>query len=112
MYSLQSLGKEDTCYFEVGCHPIKSFSCDKKDYCLRLRSMSSMIRGGSSGGPIRPCPPSKLAMEFAPLEGRKSNDSTVNLLKSKDFGPVSISATDLILPYGKLPHENIKKVDG
>ena len=31
-------------------------------------------------------PPSKFAMEFGPLEGRKSNDSTVNSLKSKDFG--------------------------
>ena len=33
---------------------------------------------------------------LAPLEGRKSNDSTVNLWKSKGFGPpLSMSATDL-----------------
>src|SRR6218665_2655179 len=37
------------------------------------------------GGQIGPWPPSKLAMEFAPLEGRKRNDSTVNLWKSKGF---------------------------
>src|SRR6218665_873598 len=40
------------------------------------------------GGQIRPWPPSKLAMEFGPpFRSRKSNDSIVNLSKSKDFGP-------------------------
>jgi len=47
-------------------------------------------RGKSGHGP-----PSKLAMEFAPLRSRRSNDSMVNLL----------------FPYGKMPHLNIKKVD-
>src|SRR6218665_3540712 len=31
-------------------------------------------------------------MEFGPLGGRKRNDSTVNLSKSKDFGPPAIDA--------------------
>jgi len=39
--------------------------------------------GGKSGHG----PPSKLAMEFDPLGGRKSNDSIANLSKCKDFGP-------------------------
>src|SRR6218665_3109084 len=40
------------------------------------------------GGQIRPwLPPSKLAMEFGPLGGRKSNDSIVNLPTSNDFAP-------------------------
>ena len=49
-------------------------------------------------GQIRPCPPiSKLAMEFGPLGGRKSNDSIVNLSKSKDLAsPVSMSATPIL----------------
>src|SRR6218665_3339510 len=42
------------------------------------------------GGQIRPWPPSKLAMEFAPLRDRKSNGSIVILLKSKDFAPPRI----------------------
>src|SRR6218665_3027516 len=54
------------------------------------------------GGPIRPCPPLKLAMEFGPLGGRKSNDSIVDLSKIKNFGPpVAMSATDLPPPYEK-----------
>jgi len=44
------------------------------------------------GGQIRPWPPAKLSMEFGPLGGRKRNDSTVNLSKSKDFGPPAIDA--------------------
>ena len=49
-------------------------------------------------------PPSKLAMEFGPLGGRKSNDSIVNLSKCKDFDhPVTMSVTDLA-PYGKIAH--------
>src|SRR6218665_2674933 len=40
------------------------------------------IQGGTSGHG----PPLKLTMEFAPLGGRKSNDSIVNLSKYKDFG--------------------------
>src|SRR6218665_3269224 len=54
-------------------------------------SVTEADPGGQSGHG----PPSKLAMEFAPLEGRKSNDSTVNLWKSKGFGPLSMSASDL-----------------
>src|SRR6218665_1113134 len=45
-------------------------------------------------------PPSKLAMEFGP-RGRKSNDSTVNMSKSKDFGPpyrCRLGPTDLAPP--------------
>src|SRR6218665_3048230 len=36
---------------------------------------------------IHPWPPSKLAMEFGPLGGRKSNDIIVNLPKSNHFAP-------------------------
>ena len=50
---------------------------------------------GRSRGPIRPLPPSKLAMEFGPPRGRKYNDSIVNLAKCKDFGPLLMLATDL-----------------
>ena len=43
--------------------------------------------GGSGRGAIRPWPPSKLAMEFGPLRGRRNNDSSVNFAKFKFFGP-------------------------
>ena len=42
------------------------------------------------GGNPAMVPPSKLAMKFAPLEGRKRNDSIENLWKCKDFGPPRI----------------------
>src|SRR6218665_2931365 len=38
------------------------------------------------GGQIRPWPPIEVGNEVCPLGGRKSNDSIVNLCKSKDFG--------------------------
>ena len=49
------------------------------------------------GEPIRPWPPHRSwQWSLAPLEDRKCNGRTVNLLKSKDFGPpVPMSATDL-----------------
>jgi len=46
-------------------------------------------------------PPSKLAMEFGPLGGRKSNDSTVNMLNSKDFAPPYRCRLRICSPYGK-----------
>jgi len=57
-------------------------------------------------------PPSKLAMEFGPPWGKKSNDSIVNLWKCNDYGALgwlSMSATDLC-PLRKnriLKHEKI-----
>ena len=45
----------------------------------------------SEGGKSGHGPPSKLAMEFGSLGGKKSNDSIVNLWKCKDFGlPVTM----------------------
>jgi len=47
------------------------------------------IQGGQSGHG----PPSKLAMEFGPLGGRKNNESSVNFLKFKViFDPLSMLA--------------------
>ena len=70
-----------------------------------LNLICNCIQWRIQGGKIRPLtPPSKLAMEFGPLRGRKSNGSIVILSKSKDFPPpVSMSATDLA-PYGKKYH--------
>src|SRR6218665_2455643 len=42
---------------------------------LTIMNLRIMIYSGGYRGEIRPWPPSKLAMEFAPLGGRKSNDS-------------------------------------
>src|SRR6218665_1263739 len=50
---------------------------------VTLKWHQRRIQGGQSGHG----PPSKLAMDLGPLKGRKSNDSTVNLWKSKGFGP-------------------------
>ena len=52
--------------------------------------------GGSRGGKSGHVHPSKLAMEFGPLGGTKSNDSTVNISKNAE------NTTSL---------KNIKKVD-
>ena len=42
---------------------------------------------------------------LAPLGGRKSNDSIVNLSKCKDFGPSRIDVGYGLPPlYGKIPH--------
>src|SRR6218665_1954303 len=56
------------------------------------------------GGQIRPWPHRSWQWSLPPLEGTKPNDSTVNLSKSKDFGPPFIDV-------GSIPHQNIKKVD-
>ena len=70
-----------------------------------LRYLHLHSGGGKSGHT-----PSKLAMEFGPLRGRKSNGSIVILCTSKDFGlPVLMSATDLAFPLRKNTTENMKK---
>ena len=47
---------------------------------------------------------------WSPLGSRKSNDSIVNLSKSKDFGPpVSMSATDLAPPTEKGQIKTLKR---
>ena len=53
--------------------------------------------GGSRGGKSGHGPPHRSwQWSLAPLGGRKSNESIVNLPKSKDFGPpISLSATEL-----------------
>ena len=43
--------------------------------------------GGFKGGQFGHGPPSKLAMEFGPLGGRKNNESSVNFSKCKVFDP-------------------------
>ena len=49
------------------------------------------IQGGKFGhGPHR-----SWQWSLPPLEGRRSNDKTVNLWKSKEFAPLPMSATDL-----------------
>ena len=64
-------------------------------HCLEFPVGSGGSRDGKSGhGPL-----SKLAIEFGPPRGRKSNDSIVNLSKCNDFAPpVSMSVTDLPPP--------------
>src|SRR6218665_2660789 len=76
--------------------------------CNYLTAMQYTIGNsdGSRGANPAMVPLSKLVMEFGPLGGRKSrlNDSTVNMSKSKDFGPVPMSAMDLALRLRKIPH--------
>src|SRR6218665_898401 len=68
------------------------------------KTLMCVTCSGGTRGEIRPCPPSKLAMEFAPLGGRKSNDSIVNLSRFKDFGPPYRCRLRIWPPYGKIPH--------
>src|SRR6218665_1464289 len=80
---------------EVG-HCRWNCQCDQMHwYTAEVHGAISI--GGGSRGPIRPWPPHRSRQwSLAPLEGRKCNGSTMNLSKSKDFGPpVSMSATDL-----------------
>src|SRR6218665_679922 len=78
-----------------------SASCDRRRCCRRVlfsftKALISRFwfilflrpaSGGSRGWQIRPWPPIEVGNGvWPPLGGRKSNDSTVNMLKSKDFG--------------------------
>src|SRR6218665_1770796 len=61
-----------------------------------------LCSGGSRGGKSIHGPPSKLAVEFGPLRGRKSNDIIVNLPTSNDFAPPYRCRLRIWPPYGKI----------
>jgi len=64
-----------------------------------------MLSGGSRGGKSGHGPPIEIRNGvWPPLRDRKSNGSILILLKSKEFGPVSMSAADLAPRYGKIPY--------
>src|SRR6218665_1816391 len=89
----------------------------KKEHDLYLSSKSRkrvLSSGGSRGGKSGHGPPHRSwQWSLAPLGGRKSNDSIVNLPKSNDFGPPRIAVGYGFggPSYEKIPHYNIKKVD-
>src|SRR6218665_3915860 len=96
-----------TCNFELINYPVKyaHFDSLKTDAIYisqttpppRARRSNEVgrhqlrIRGANPAMP----PNRSWQWSLAPLGGRKSNDSIVNLSKCKDFAPVSMSATDL-----------------
>src|SRR6218665_1808937 len=84
--------------------------------CMNIYEVLKAVGFGNmhpEGWQIRPRPPSKLAMEFAPPpRGKKNNDSIVNFPKCKDFGLPYRCRLRILAPLRKnytLKHE---KVDG
>ena len=79
---------------------------------MHIKLLGKQVQWRIQGENPTTAPPLKLAMEFGPLGGRKSNDSIVNLSKCKDFGPpISMSVTDLAPLWGKKDHQKFWEID-